>query len=66
MIKPAYQKPIDRPTYEKTIELFDRLMRVLHPFMPFLTEEIWHRLKERKVNESICGFLGLQADRARC
>ncbi|MCF8236116.1 MAG: valine--tRNA ligase [Bacteroidales bacterium] len=53
MIKPAYQKPIDRKTLSKTIELFDRLMRVLHPFMPFLTEEIWHRLKERKENESI-------------
>lgn len=53
MIKPAYQKPIDRATYEATIELFNNLMKVLHPFMPFLSEEIWHILKERKNGESI-------------
>ncbi len=53
MIKPAYQKPIDRPTYEKTLALFGKLMRILHPFMPFLTEEIWHRLKDRKNDETI-------------
>lgn len=53
MIKPAYQQPIDRPTLNKTIDIFDRLMKILHPFMPFLTEEIWQRLEERKEGESI-------------
>lgn len=53
MIKPAYQQPIDTKTYEATIAIFDRLMRLVHPFMPFLTEEIWHRLSERADNESI-------------
>lgn len=40
MIKPAYQKPIDRATYESTLVYFDKIMRILHPFMPFITEEI--------------------------
>lgn len=53
MIKPAYQQPIDAKTLEQTIEFFDRLMRLLHPFMPFITEEIWHTLKDRKEGESI-------------
>lgn len=47
MIKPEYQKPIDRETYEKTIAFFGTLMKILHPFMPFITEEIWHRLETR-------------------
>lgn len=53
MIKPGYQLPIPMATYEATISIFDSLMRIVHPFMPFLTEEIWHRLTERKDNESI-------------
>jgi len=53
MIKPAYQKPIDKVTLSETIALFDDLMKVLHPFMPFLSEEIWHILTERKDGESI-------------
>jgi len=53
MIKPAYQKPIDRITYDRVITLFENLMKVLHPFMPFLTEEIWHRLKNRETADSI-------------
>ncbi|MCF8228883.1 MAG: valine--tRNA ligase [Bacteroidales bacterium] len=53
MIKPAYQKPIDKKSYVKTIELFDKLMRVLHPFMPFLTEEIWQRLEERTAGKTV-------------
>jgi valyl-tRNA synthetase len=53
IVKPAYQQPIDRATYEKVIELFDHLMRLLHPFMPFITEEIWQTLEERKDGESI-------------
>ncbi len=53
MIKPAYQKPIDKKTLDETTELFDSLMRVLHPFMPFLTEEIWTLLKPREEGDSI-------------
>ena len=52
-IKPEYQKPIDKKTYNETIELFDKLLKLLHPFMPFITEEIWHYTKERKEGESI-------------
>ena len=53
MIKPAYGTPIDRETYEATLGIFDRLMRILHPFMPFVTEEIWHTLRERPEGASI-------------
>jgi len=47
MIKPEYGKPINRATYEKTVELFEDLLAVLHPFMPFLSEELWQALGER-------------------
>lgn len=57
MIKPPYQKPIDSLTYNRTIDLFEKLMQVLHPFMPFLTEEIWQRLSERNVGDSIMNTL---------
>lgn len=53
MIKPAYQKPIDAKTFNKTLEYFDALIRLLHPFMPFITEELWQALTERKEGESI-------------
>ena len=53
MIKPAYGKPIDKKTYDSTIEIFDKLMRLLHPFMPFLTEEVWQSLIKRGKDESI-------------
>ena len=53
MIKPAYGTPIDRETYNATLGIFDRLMRMLHPFMPFVTEEIWHALAERPEGTSI-------------
>ncbi|MCD4729887.1 MAG: valine--tRNA ligase, partial [Bacteroidales bacterium] len=53
MIKPAYQQPIDKRTYEQTIAFFDDLMTLVHPFMPFITEEIWHHLNERGEDESI-------------
>jgi valyl-tRNA synthetase len=53
MVKPAYQKPIDRTTYEATLGFFDSLLKVLHPFMPFITEELWQALEERKDGESI-------------
>ena len=53
MIKPGYQQPIDRATYEATMAFFDRLLVLLHPFMPFITEELWQNLYERKTGESI-------------
>ncbi len=53
MVKPAYQQPIDSYTYKKTAELFEALMKILHPFMPFITEEIWHLLRERKAGDDI-------------
>ena len=46
-IKPEYQQPIDRATYEQAIGFFERLMTLLHPFMPFVTEEMWHLLRDR-------------------
>jgi len=53
MAKPAYQQPIDRTTYKATLGFFDSLLKVLHPFMPFITEELWQALEERKDGESI-------------
>ncbi len=53
IIKPEYQKPIDRKTYDSTIEIFESLVKVIHPFMPFITEEIWQMLYERKPGESV-------------
>jgi len=53
MAKPAYQQPIDRTTYEATLGFFDSLLKVLHPFMPFITEELWQALEDRKEGESI-------------
>jgi valyl-tRNA synthetase len=53
MIKPAYKKPIDRKTFEITIGFFENLMKLVHPFIPFISEEIWHHLNERRENESI-------------
>lgn len=51
MIKPAYGEPIDQKTRTATLDIFEQLMTALHPFMPFVTEEIWHNLKERKAGE---------------
>ena len=53
MVKPDYQKPIDRTTYEATINYLDSLLRLLHPFMPFITEELWQHLGDRREGESI-------------
>ena len=53
MVKPAYQQPIDKATYEATLVFFDNLLRLLHPFMPFITEELWQHIAERGENESI-------------
>ena len=53
LIKPAYGQPIDRATYDATIGFFEKLVLLLHPFMPFITEEIWQSIAERKEGESI-------------
>ncbi len=53
MVKPAYGEPVDKATYEATLGYFDTLLRLLHPFMPFITEELWQHLQERKPGDSI-------------
>ena len=53
MVKPGYQQPIDSKTYDKTLGFFDVLMRMIHPFMPFITEELWHHIYQRGEKESI-------------
>ncbi|MCQ2238145.1 MAG: valine--tRNA ligase [Bacteroidaceae bacterium] len=53
MIKPAYGQPIDKVTYDATLGFFDGLLKLLHPFMPFITEELWQALEERKDGESL-------------
>ncbi|MBR5729299.1 MAG: valine--tRNA ligase [Prevotella sp.] len=53
MVKPAYLQPIDKLTYEATLRFFEQLLEMLHPFMPFITEELWQHLYERKEGESI-------------
>lgn len=53
MVKPGYQQPIDKKTYEATVGLFEKLMQLLHPFMPFLTEEIYQLLADRTEEDSI-------------
>ncbi|MDE5844783.1 MAG: valine--tRNA ligase [Muribaculaceae bacterium] len=53
MVKPAYGSPIDKKTYDATISFFDALLRMLHPFMPFITEELWQHIADRKDGESI-------------
>lgn len=53
MIKPAYQQPIDLLTYKQTIENLEQILKIMHPFMPFITEEIWQLLEKRNNGESI-------------
>ena len=53
IIKPAYGEPIDKATYDTTLGFFDTLLRLLHPFMPFITEELWQHISERADGESI-------------
>lgn len=53
IIKPAYGSPIDRATIDSTIAIFEKLLQQLHPYMPFITEEIWHYVRERGERESI-------------
>nr|MBD5377755.1 valine--tRNA ligase [Bacteroides sp.] len=52
-VKPAYQKPVDRATMKATMDYFDALLRMLHPFMPFITEELWQHMADRRPGESI-------------
>ncbi len=53
MVKPAYGSPIDAATYQAVLTAFDHLLHLLHPFMPFITEELWQHLADRKAGESI-------------
>ena len=53
MVKPAYGQPIDQKSYEATLKFFDALLKMLHPFMPFITEELWQHIYDRKEGESI-------------
>jgi len=53
MIKPGYQQPIDKATFEAVIEMFENNLKVLHPFMPFLTEELWHQIADRSKEEAL-------------
>lgn len=53
MVKPAYGQPIDQKSYDATLRFFDALLKMLHPFMPFITEELWQHIYDRKDSESI-------------
>jgi len=62
MVKPAYGQPIDQTTYNATLKFFESLLKMLHPFMPFITEELWQHIYERKDGESImCDRLDIAA-----
>ena len=63
-VKPAFGQPMDRATMQATLEFFDMLLRLLHPFMPFITEELWQHLDERKDGESIMYALIPEAEKA--
>ena len=62
IIKPGYQKPIDKATYDASLAIFDKVLKILHPFMPFITEEIWHLLEEREEGASIMNEMMPKAD----
>ena len=53
VIKPAYQQPIDKATYDATLNIFDQLLHIIHPFMPFITEELWQHIADRKPGEAL-------------
>ncbi|HVT83668.1 MAG TPA: class I tRNA ligase family protein, partial [Chitinophagaceae bacterium] len=65
-VKPEFEKPIDKNVFEKTIEFFEELMQLLHPFMPFVTEDVYHQLKERAEQDDICirKLKGIEASKA--
>lgn len=54
IVKPAYQQPIDKKSLERVIQLFEQNLKLLHPFMPFLTEEVWQHIAERDVENALC------------
>lgn len=54
MIKPGYEQPIDQATYDATLAMFSQMLVALHPFMPFITEELWHQLEERTAGNDCC------------
>jgi len=64
MIKPEYQKPIDKSTLDATIVIFEKLLKLLHPFMPFITEELWHLVNEREEKDCIFNALLPEAKKA--
>ena len=64
VVKPPYQKPIDGKSFQEITDIFEKLLLCLHPFMPFLTEELWHNLKERGEDESIMYAEMPKADQA--
>lgn len=53
LVKPAYGSPVDAATYEATIDFFEQLLKMIHPIMPFITEELWHSIRERQEGETI-------------
>lgn len=53
MIKPAYEQPIDKTTYDATILIFEKVMKLIHPFMPFISEELWHKIRERAEKDCV-------------
>ena len=62
MIKPSYGSPIDKKTFEATLQFFETLLKMLHPFMPFITEELWQHIYTREEGQSImCEKLTLDA-----
>ena len=54
IVKPAYQQPIDKKTWNAVITLFEENLKLLHPFMPFLTEEVWQHIKKREIEDALC------------
>lgn len=53
MIKPEFGKPIDERTYQETLAIFEQVLKIVHPFMPFITEELWHEIKERDAKDCV-------------
>jgi len=53
-VKPGFEQPIDKDVYEKTVSFFEDLMQLLHPFLPFVTEDIYHQLRQRETGDDIC------------
>ena len=53
MIKPEFGQPLSKALFSETVTIFEDILKVLHPFMPFITEELWHELRERKEKECI-------------